>query len=96
LPHSSIGVGSRREMLSAAGLMRVGAMRLLTNGAPRVSCRPPLHAADAKVVKSPAIIAAVGMNACWSSGFCRVVVVCSPTKKNSLSLTSGPPSVPPN
>ena len=32
--------------------------------------RPPLHAAEAKSVKSPAIIAAVGTNAMLSAGSC--------------------------
>ena len=45
-------------------------MRLFTNGAPSVSCRPLLQAGDAKAVKSPAFIAAVGTKAVWSSGFC--------------------------
>ena len=32
-----VGVGNLREMLSAAGLMRAGSMRLLLNGAPSVT-----------------------------------------------------------
>src|SRR5512138_3617680 len=95
-PHSSIGWGILREMLRAAGLMRLGSILLLTNGAPSVTDRPWLQAADANAVKSPVNIGAVGTKAVWSSGFCLVVVACRPAKKNTLSRTIGPPIVPPN
>ena len=53
-------VGSRSARFSAAGLKSAGSIRLLTNGARSVICRPPLHAGEANAVKSPASIAAVG------------------------------------
>ena len=58
-----------------AGLLNsAGSMRLLTNGALNVICRPPLQAGEANAVKSPASIAAVGTN-CWrSDGSWRTVV----------------------
>jgi hypothetical protein len=47
---------------------------LSTNGARNAIWRPPLQAGEANALKSPRSIAAVGTNAVWSNGFCRVVV----------------------
>jgi hypothetical protein len=41
---------------------------LLTNGALNATAVPPLHAADAKAVKSPRSIASVGTNAIFPAG----------------------------
>ena len=82
-------------MASAAGLNSLGSIRLLANGAPSVTCRPALQAGEANAVKSPASMAAVGTNAGLSEGSCRVFVPWYPAKKNSLSVLSGPPAVPP-
>ena len=49
-----------RQATTAGLLNSAGSMRLLTNGALSVICRPPLQAGEAKAVKSPASIAAVG------------------------------------
>src|SRR5207248_6307590 len=51
-----------------------GLIVLLTNGARSVSGRPPLQAAEAKAVKSPASIAAVGTYAVVLAGVWRIVV----------------------
>ena len=66
LPHGSecsavCSRGARPVLLNSAG-----SMRLLTNGALNVICRPALQAGEAKAVKSPASIAAVGTNAMMS------------------------------
>ena len=73
-PHSSSGVGSLLAMNTAAGLNCAGSMRLLTNGARSVTGRPALQAADATAVKSPRIIAAVGMKEIRSGSVRRVIV----------------------
>src|SRR6185295_539890 len=49
----------------------------------RLRCTPPLHVGDAKAVKSPASIAAVGTYARLSVGLTRVFVPWYPAKKNS-------------
>ena len=67
-PHGSVVVARRFAMFSAAGLNVDGLTRLLTNGARSVTWRPPLQAGDAKSVKSPASIAAVGTNWMFSTG----------------------------
>ena len=59
----SSAAGSFAEMLSAALLKSAGLILLPKNGAPRLSCRPALHAGEAKAVKSPLSIAAVGTRA---------------------------------
>ena len=61
-------------MLSAALLNCAGSTRLPTNGAPRLRCTPALQAGEAKAVKSPASIAAVGTNARLSVGLTVVFV----------------------
>src|SRR5215510_14695398 len=82
-------------MLSAALLKSDGSTRLLTNGRLRFRCTPALHAGDAKVVKSPASIAAVGTNARLSDGLTVSFVPWYPKKKNKLLVLIGPPSVTP-
>jgi hypothetical protein len=68
---------------------------LFTKGARSVICRPTLHAGEAKSVKSPASIAAVGTNASLSGGSERIVPFWYAPKKNSLFFAMGPPMVPP-
>ena len=82
-------------MFTAALLNNAGSIRLLTNGAFNVICRPTLHKGEAKAVKSPASIAAVGMYDCLLAGSCRVIVPWKPAKKKSLFFAIGPPNVPP-
>ena len=50
-------LGSLLARLTAGLLNSAGSMRLLTNGALNVICRPALQAGEAKAVKSPASIA---------------------------------------
>jgi hypothetical protein len=97
-PHGSDEDGIHPELmiLTAAGLNADGSIRLFTNGARIATWRPLLHAGEAAVVKSPAIIAAVGTNARLSFDIWRERVRWYAPKKNSLSLTIGPPRVPPN
>ncbi len=75
-PQGSVVVDSLEVMLSAALLNSAGLIRLPTNpwDAGRVRCTPALHAGEAKAVKSPASIAAVGTNALLSVGFTVVFV----------------------
>src|SRR5439155_26354389 len=96
-PHPSIGTGRylvARTM--AAGEYSVGLIRLLMNGALNVSAPAPWHAADAKVVQSPASIWGVGTYATRARGAERWIVPWYPPKKNSLLETIGPPRTPPN
>ena len=75
LPHgSSRRRQFARETQQPALLNSAGSIRLLTNGALSVICRPPLQAGEAKAVKSPANIAAVGTNEVRSDGSWRTVV----------------------
>src|SRR5688500_13740095 len=60
-PHGSVVRGSLAAMARAAGLRLAGPTRLLTKGARSETLRPA-QAAEAKAVKSPASIAAVGTN----------------------------------
>src|SRR5215475_1192658 len=60
LPQGSVGVGANFKKFKACGLIFDGSSLLLTNGPASVRAAPPLHAAEAKAVKSPARIAAVG------------------------------------
>ena len=53
---------------TAAGLKSAGLTWLFTNGARRLTGVPPLHAADANVVKSPRSIASVGTKAMLLAG----------------------------
>ena len=64
-------VGRRFTRFSAAGLNWLGLIRLFTNGARSVTSRPPLHWAEANVVKSPASICAFGTKAMNDAGRCR-------------------------
>src|SRR5262245_26540455 len=96
LPHGSSDFGSSFAKFTAALLYDAGSMRLLTNGARNAICRPTLQAGEVKAVQSPVKIAAVGTNARFSGGSCRMVVPWYPPKKNSLFLVIGPPIVPPN
>ena len=57
---TNVSSGSDGTSASAAGLKTAGSTRLPTNGARSVICPPLLQAAEAKAVKSPASIAAVG------------------------------------
>src|SRR5438132_14147701 len=68
----------------ACGLNKEGSMRLLTNGAFKVICRPVLQVGEVIVAQSPLSIAGVGTNASKVVGAERWVVACSPTKKERL------------
>src|SRR5262245_25164177 len=69
---SSCAVGRRRARFSAAGessdlstrytVFPLASVLKLCTGARRTRCTPLLHAFEAKVVKSPSNIAAVGTN----------------------------------
>jgi len=61
-PHESVVVGSREVNRRAIGSNNDVSIRLFTKGAFSVTCRPALHAGEAKAVKSPASIAGVGTN----------------------------------
>ena len=74
LPQGSFEAGKWLRTFSATLLNCAGSIRLLTNGARRVICRPPLQAGEANVVKSPASIAAVGTFVIVLAGSCRMVV----------------------
>ena len=65
-------------------------MRLFTNGALNVICRPPLHAGEANAVKSPASIAAVGTNAMLSDGSWRIVRALVSGEEEQLVLHDRP------
>ena len=73
-PHGSSEFGTSLERPTAALLKRAGSIRLFTNGALSVIWRPTLHAGDARVVKSPANIAAVGTKVRTFAGSERMVV----------------------
>ena len=66
--------GDNLAMFRACLLNSAGSIRLLTNGALKVICRPLLQVGEAKAVKSPASIAGVGTKACASAGSRRTVV----------------------
>ena len=76
LPQGSddFGISAWLRIFITAGLNWEVATRLFTKGALKVICRPLLHAGDVMVVKSPAIIAAVGTKDMVSIGSRRVVV----------------------
>src|ERR1051325_4569769 len=93
-PQGSDDFGNLFATATAALLNKAGSIRLFTNGAFRLICRPELHAGEAKTVKSPANIAGVGTKPCKSAGSCRIVVPWYPPKKNNLFFLIGPPSVP--
>jgi len=95
-PHGSVVAGSILAIFTAAGLSSAGLMRLPTNGGDSVTAPRALQAADAICVKSPASIAAVGMNVMMSAGVCVARVPWYAPKKKSLFCTIGPPNVPPN
>src|SRR5262249_36836148 len=95
-PHEFVVFGKRLTMFKAALLKSEGSTRLPTNGERSAIARPALHVGDAKAVKSPASIAAVGTYFLMAAGSCRSVVPCYPPKKNNLFFAIGPPAVPPN
>ena len=60
------------QIFTAAGLSSAGSIRLFTNPSAAGSVRLPCarHCAEATAEKSPASIAAVGMNVMMSAGVC--------------------------
>src|SRR5438105_14500992 len=94
-PHGSAVSGSLVSIFTAALLNSAGSMRLLTNGAFKLICRPPLHAGEANAVKSPVSMAGVATHEIVSDGSSRTVVPRHPPKKHNLLRVMGPPLVPP-
>ena len=95
-PQGSVVLGRYFENASATGFRADAGTRLSTNGARSAICRPPLHAGEAKVVKSPASICAVGTQRMTVGGLLFSMRPWKPPKKNALFFTSGPPRAPPN
>src|SRR5260370_7090106 len=90
---------SDRVSMLRAGVRRcVGeTWLLLSNGPLSWSALPDaLHDGDNNALKSPFVMASVGMWAKVAEETERRMVVCWPMKKNSLSFTIRPPRVPPN
>src|SRR5438105_1142235 len=79
-----------------AGLILLAANPFVPNGAASVLAEPPLQAAEANAVQSPAIIASVGTLAILLPGFSCAILSWKPPKRNNLFLMIGPPRVPPN
>src|SRR5438876_6611688 len=96
VPQASAAAGSKEATFSAGLSNEEGSIRLLTNGALSVICRPALQAGEVIAVKSPATVAAVGTKAMLFAGSWRRVVPWYPPKKNNLFFMIGPPKVPPN
>ncbi len=75
-------------MFTAMGFIREGAILLPTQSplaSDSVTCGFLWHGVDAMAVKSPVSkVAGVMEKPCESPGFDRLIVDCSPTKKNSL------------
>src|SRR5215510_13852923 len=102
-PQGSLDRGNRGSLTSARdwrenslGSTVFRANPFVPNGPLNVTSLPLWQAAEANSVKSPASIFAVGTNDRLSVGVERWMVACSPTKKNTLFFTIGPPKVPPN
>src|SRR6266436_3721386 len=99
-PHGLLGCGkSERFTMLRAGVE--SSVRetwlLLSNGPLSWSALPDaLHDGDNDALKSPFVMASVGMWAKVAEETERRMVVCWPMKKNSLSFTIRPPRVPPN
>jgi len=84
---------------SAGALKKAGEIILLTKPSAEGSVIwrfAVLQAGAVTPLKSPPSICAEGTNAMEVLGADRLVVLCSPAKRNSLFLLIGPPSVPPN
>src|SRR5438093_3205853 len=102
-PQGSLDFGKRGSLTRARDCAEnnLGSTVFLANpfvpkGALNVTLLPLWHAGEARSVKSPASILAVGTKDRFTVGVERCTVACSPTKKNSLFRTIGPPNVPPN
>src|ERR1700740_250586 len=83
-PQGSVDVGKCFIRFGAGVESKPGSTRLLINGAFKVICRPPLHAGEAMVVKSPVSICGVGMNSMLVTAAERTGVTWTPPKKNNL------------
>src|SRR5580704_18792829 len=80
------------KIFTATGLIELAEIWLLENPSDAGSVTL-LHAASAE--KSPVTVAGVGIKAVFCAGSERKSVRWYPPKKNSLSLRTGPPTVPP-
>src|SRR4030088_1402711 len=95
-PHGSVETGTCFRKFSATGLNFDGSTRLLTNPPVRLRWVPPLQAGEANVVKSPFNMACVGTKLIEGGGLLFSMRPWYPPKRNSLFLTIGAPTVPPN
>ena len=95
-PHGSVDTGTCFRKFNDTGLNLDGSILLLTNPPVSVSCRPALQAGDVIAVKSPFNIACVGTKLIEVGGLLFSMRPWYPPNRNSLSLTIGAPTVPPN
>src|SRR5262245_54228894 len=99
VPHGSAATGTDLSKARACRLNFAGSILLPLNPKLVASVLPrpaPRHEVDTIVLKSPASTSAVGTIAVEGEGVDRCRVAWYPAKNISLSLTSGPPTVPPN
>src|SRR6266699_360198 len=102
-PQGSLDRGKRESVTSARACVENSlgstvffAYPFVPKGPLNVMLLPLWQAAEAKSVKSPASIFAVGTYDRLTVGVERWIVACSPAKKKTLFGTIGPPNVPPN
>src|SRR5438128_4223433 len=94
-PQSSLGTGRSFAIFTAAGLSALAGATPFTNGVDNAMLLP-WQAAEANLLKSPLIMAAVGTIAAVSDGDRRSSVSCIPKKKNIRFFSTGTQTVPPN